>query len=377
MKFRQRNRSKLVLGGTYLTNGVVTGTETFSARDDSCGDYIEKKKRKSPIRLLPDSNCDINHKWRVPPVYSAKNSNFEVRGVRPEKAETPSYDGYPARGTGQRDTENVFYVNQLLARTHPFRSEYSVPVSMVEMLDIASLFKVAARSFSELVGSSYLQYRFGILQFVQDLNTLSSITKAIEARVKELSSLNQHGGLRRNVKLAEFPYTTVQKDKVIWSTFGFFVQADLYNSRRYTIRGSVRWRWKDGVTVSLTKLEAFNEAVKAVFDLGELDASTLWNAIPWTWLVDYFVDVNSWLQANENTNWVEPYDICIIRKMKTRTEYRNCRANVGFCQGGHLRAHLVSRDANLPVGAVPAVRFSLLTRSQVEVIFALLGKFRR
>jgi len=246
---------------------------------------------------------------------------------------------------------------------------------MVEMLDITSMFKLVARSFSDLLGGSYLSYRFGLPQFIQDIKTLSNITRAIESRMKEYNSLNLHGGLRRNVHLGGASYQS-GGNKTIWSTYGHFVTADWTSVRKYEVRGSVRWRWKDGVTISLTKLEAFNEAVKAVFDLEELDGSTIWNAIPWTWLVDYFVDVNSWLSANENTSWVEPYDISVVRIFKSRTEIKNLVCSDGHGIGGHIRGRIYSRDSNLIPSQYPVARYEFVTKTQYLTMLALLGKFR-
>lgn len=374
MEPRRREHNTLQSGGVYITNGVVTGHETFYVKENGIDDYWKKKRRKKPWPPLPPSDVDIYRTFRNPPTYFSSDSYFELRGVRPCKDNYPDLSGYPWRGSGQRATENDYYVEQLLASTHPFRYEYSVPVSLVEALDLADLFKQTAQTFAGLLGNSYLQYRFGFAQFYQDIQTLAGITKAIESRVKEFDSLSKFGGLSRNVKLFQHKWED-ENDQVIWSTYGHFIQAHWHNQRDYTIRGSVRWRWKDGVTISLTKLEAFNEAVKAVFDLGPIDASTIWNAIPWTWLFDYFYDVSSWLQANENANWVEPYDICIMRRFRSRDEWTKLNCSDGEGLPGYISWRVNSRDANLQPGRLPAARYELLTQKQYLTILALIGKF--
>jgi hypothetical protein len=375
MDARRRDRNKIAAGGVYITNGVITGHESFYALEEGIDDYWHKKRRSRATKLppLPPSDCDIYRTFRNPPIYFSSNTYFELRGVRPYKDQYPDLAGYPWRGSGQRETENNYYKEQLLAATHPFRYEYSVPVSMVEALDLADLFKSAAATFAGLIGNTYLRYRFGFSQFYQDIQTLSGITKAIESRVKELNSLSLQGGLRRNVKLFGTSWANAH-DETIWSTYGHFISANIDNRRDYEIRGTVRWRWKEGVDVSLNKLEAFNQAVKAVFDLGELDASTIWNAIPWTWLVDYFVDVGSWLQANENSNLVEPYDICIVRRFRSKTEIKNLSCSDGEGLPGHISWRVHSRDVVQP-GTLPFFRFSLLSEKQFLTIVALIGKF--
>ncbi|DAD51623.1 TPA_asm: maturation protein [ssRNA phage Gerhypos.4_39] len=375
MEPRHRSNHSLVAGGSVWANGVKQYDETYIEVEDDMDDFTGKHRRKKPIRLLPDSNCDIYRNTRVPPTYTDTGGYFELKQVRPYKDQYARVDEYPWRGSGTRESENAYFINVLLAKTHPFRSEYSVPTSMVELLDLPSMASIVAKSFSGLVGSSYLSYRFGFPQFVQDIKTLSGITKALESRVKEYSSLNRHGGLRRNVKLGENVYRDSGR-QTIWSTWGHFVTAEVTSIRKYIVRGSVRWRWKDGADISLSKLEAFNEAVKAIFDIGELDSTTLWNSVPWTWLADYFVDVSSWLQANENHSWVEPYDISIIRRFKSRTEIDNLEYDVGFGIKGHITGSIYSRDSNLNSTLFPAARYSFLTTTQYLTMLALLGKFR-
>lgn len=375
MDKRRRDRNKLQAGGVYLTNGVVTGHQSFYVLEEGIDDYWHKHRRPRKTRLppLPPSDCDIYRTYRNPPTYFSSDTYFELRGIRPFADRYPDLSGYPWRDSGQRATENSYFTDELLAKTHPFRYEYSVPVSMVEALDLADLFKQAASTFAGLIGNTYLQYRFGFSQFYQDIKTLNGITKAIESRVKEFESLSLQGGLRRNVDLFETKWANAH-DETIWSTFGHFINATLDNRRDYKISGSVRWRWKDGVTISLTKLEAFNEAVKAVFDLGPIDASTIWNAIPWTWLSDYFYDIGSWLQANENSNWVEPYDICIVRRFRSKTEIKNLSVSDGEGLPGHISWRVYSRDVTQP-NALPTFRYSLLSEKQYLTMVALVGKF--
>lgn len=379
---RHRERRTVFLTG-YTTNRDTSIPRTpwyVTSPEEITDDYWRKQKRKS-VKLLPVTNFDHKTIYRRPVYVSGEVAgNNTLTHAPAEPSFTPTIGSYyAARGTSQRNAENAAYVVKLLASTHPFRPEYSVPTALAELLDIGSLFKITAKSFSELAGTSYLYYRFGIVQFVQDIKTLSSITKALESRIKEFDSLSKQGGTRRNIKLDGLGQSgKYASDETIFSTYGATVRADKSYYNYYEVRGSVRWRWKNGVTVNLSKLEAFNLAVLKVFDLGELDAATIWNSIPWTWLADYFIDIGNFLQSIGDDNLVEPYDICITRRCKsTNTFYVSYKSSwIRTYGNGKYTIELTSRDADLVIPALPPLRYGLISKTQYLTLLALYGKFR-
>lgn len=382
MRSRHRSKSQWRAVGSITT--VADGHSDLVSEnyDEKYMDDVTEKKKDKTSRLLPATDLEIDHIERISPTLSSKGKGFYWTHRNVPMA--PQY--YPINNHWQsryyRDmSENPYYAVKTIAATHPFRSEFSVPTAIAEMLDIGTLFKLTAKGFADLVGSSYLQYKFGWVQFVNDIKTLATITRSIERRIKEFDSLGKKGGLRRKVDLDHTSWSDNGQQGFIYTLYGVYVVADWHRNQTNKVWGTIRWRWKPGILVSLSKLEAFNLAVQTVFDLGELDASTIWNTIPWTWLADYFIDIGSWLQASENADIVEFFDLCICREYKNITDLDPALFDVSQNQyysvnRGRMIRTQISRDVIRSLPALPPLRYSFLSKSQVLVLLALYGKFR-
>ncbi len=375
---RHRERTKKISSGS--TTVISTGAISYWQYDESSevtDDYTGKKKRdESYGGLLPPSNWDHEYVVRVPPTFTGTKGSWRHFGVPMVATTYPGSTGYPLRGTSQRNLENAQFALQVVAETHPFRYEFSIPVSIAELLDVGEMFKLTAKGFFDLIGTAYLQYKFGWVQFYNDIKTLHGITLALERRIKEFDSLSKNGGLRRTVKFVYSDSGGSSGGGYINSTYGVLIDSDTRTNWSYIVRATVRWRWINGYKISLSKLEAFNLAVSKLFDLGELDASTVWNAIPWTWLCDYFFDIGTFLSAHESQNVVEPFDICIVRFYRNKKYYYPKDVPAGIrAFPGYFIKEVKSRDV-VGIPNVPQFRFSLMSKSQTLVLAALYAKFR-
>lgn len=368
------------------SNGFVEqvgGPVTYAAEAKNSDDYWHKKKRSDGS--LPVSPCVIWTVFRDP---LRINRATNLGGPYYAFSQYPIYVGAvslanlvqvrPAIGSIARNNENIELGLQLLAATNPLRDEFSVPVFAKELVEISSLFKLAAGSLAGYLGSSYLNYKFGWVQFVRDLKTLSTITVAIERRIKEFQSLSMKGGLRRKINLKATSDNFVGGIGVIQSTYGVTMHGQYIGSRNCQTHGTVRWRYKPGFDTGLYKLEGFNQAVSKVFDLGALDSKTVWNMVPFSWLVDYFVDLNTWLGANDGSIFLEPYDICIVRKSKYRAKLKvtSKPLTIDVSGTGVLALDSYERDI-VALSSLTLPRISLLSGWELLTATALFASFKR
>lgn len=381
MEFRFRTHVNVgPLGRMYFPDTGETyslGSVTF--QQDWSDDYYKKEVREDST--LPPSSCKITHESRSPLCFSSQDGVLAAEGHPVQDQGSITSGQWNAcrtrKGSGARNSENAELYWELLAASNPFRPEFSIPVALKELVDITQLFKIAANSFASFAGSAYLNYKFGWVQFVDDLRVLASITTALERRIKEIQSLSKQGGIRRKINLRSKAVTFNYPDQIVNGNWGYLLHANIHKSLSCTIHGTVRWRWKDGVILNLSKLEAFNLAVTKIFDLGGLDSQTVWNLIPFSWLVDYFTELNDFLVANLGQGIVEPYDICIVRQLRGRVSYTPVSTpGVTFSNGGFYLLTEMDRDV-LTYSSFPVPNPSLLSKAQWVTIAALAASFKK
>jgi hypothetical protein len=150
--------------------------------------------------------------------------------------------------------------------------------------------------------------------------------------------------------------------------------------------GSVTWRPKRDKLLEVQALTDFNSAVKQVLDLEAPDPDTVWEAIPFSWLVDYFINIGEVLKAVESSDLVIPTDICIMRERHITTDAIWNVSNsvkgaepvrVFSCKDGRVETIVKNRTTPVVSGIADLLHFGFLSQSQAYTLFALLASLRR
>ncbi len=361
-------------------NGNVVGTSWYDDENTNCYDFWKKEHRKSPPQLkglLPATDFQLS-KYTGSPIHATNNTGVIRLDNFAAQYNGVVVDGghiFKARGSFARIIENNELAVKLLERTNPFRTEFSVPVFIKELVEIALMFRLAASSFAGYVGGQYLNYRFGWVAFVDDIKTLSTITEELEHRIRELVSLQKHGGLRRKISLDATALSGSISNFPTNSTWGFQCRVQMNWSKEIHFTGSVRWVPTRDFSEDLRKLSVVNLAFRKVFDLETIDPETVWQMIPFSWLVDYFADIGGYLAATNGAAKLLPYDICIMREYTcvdqgVRTSTHPYYVS-DLCK---YTLHSKCRDVVNDI-TFPGLRFNLLSASRWKVLLALFLKF--
>jgi hypothetical protein len=188
-----------------------------------------------------------------------------------------------------------------------------LPVFLFELGDLPKLVRLAGRGLAKLAGGN-LSVQFGWLPLIKDLGTLLDFASHYDKKSKEIAKLVSKGGLRRNVTLATRSATMASASVEIQSGWSV-IQQRSYSGKLW---GSVRWKPSLSPTSNYYRDPAL--AFRAALGLG-IEIATVWEALPWSWLIDYFTSIGDYLAAHRNVVPATATHICIMRMDVTSVIY--------------------------------------------------------
>lgn len=309
MTNRTRSRTFYSRTGYYQLNRYLIGSCAKSTAGNSvdisinvgsqvCNDHISSKP-------YYDGPLDITYSRINPP---------RVNGVIPRKCDNGTFSGpvhnyylaqlwNPANIPALPALAVGYYTNKALANANPNAPKIDLLAEIFELKDFPGMLRDLGRVLARRVRPSdvpggYLAYRFGWAPLFSDLYTLLHLAEAIEARKKELLAAAQGSGNRLSRTIArntgsvglfgnaEF-FNTVGPNSQLFATAGWIL--DYYEKWWYTARQKL-----------ISPLHAKTLDTDALWSVLGLDlsAATLWEELPWSWLIDYFVNVGDALSIN-------------------------------------------------------------------------------
>lgn len=392
-RVRRRNRSYKAPGTitwNYLpgVNGPEASTVTESVYGDvyayqaQMRDFIKKDRQLLSKRVL-NSDMDLTTwDWSDSTVsYHGPTIGGSVNAVYPHL-----YTGVDFSDTGFIPDHPLTFASKLYAETQPFRrGEYSMWVQAREMLELATLFQIKAASFLDLGANAYLNVKFGWLPFLNDMKTVGGLMEDHTKRVKELTALAERGWYSRKRVYLYGTSRTSESNVVIAShPWPVFITGVRKVRQKITYRGSCRWGLAPGAWRFFEELEAensiFRTAMEKLVGFEQPSPQDVWNIIPFSWLVDYFVKINDFLGANFDDGLFEITEGSVTRTIDWHaTITPDARvAPTGNATILTLRKHQKTRRC-VDEDWRPRIRFSgadLLSYGQWGVLAALLVKFR-
>jgi len=249
------------------------------------------------------------------------------------------------------------------ARTNPSRPYVDVPVELLQMGDLFHLIQKRGNSLIKELGRENLRYQFGIKPVVEDVFKIFNFNDQVDRRIKEIERLKSTKGLRRTVSVG---MGSLASD-VLWTqqSNGIFLSTRARGNTVREKRVHCRWTPTSDLSKMYTPAEMRRLIQRCVLGL-TVDFSTVWELIPWSWLIDWIGNVGTFLQASRNiipaslttcvvmthtrTEWSAPglsgtknnqhyslEPIQIIRESKTRTSVSpSVTAQFPFLDGNQL-----------------------------------------
>ena len=161
--------------------------------------------------------------------------------------------------------------------------------------------KLKAGDGPQTIASYHLSFTFGWIPLISDLRRLADFANQTDKVLARLEKLYSGKGLRRRLEkgLGSDTKESVTNNIAIESAHGevFFCSRKTFTTARRW--ATVRWRPTTVPKRSLHSEYYRRLALRTALGLN-LQTVYLWNAVPWSWLVDWFTNVGDYLSTHSN-----------------------------------------------------------------------------
>lgn len=327
------------VGGTWVGpyNGLTgyTGTSEFVQMSDATGP-----------KPWPDRNMSLTRNQVEP---------LRISGIY-EKTYKEVWDNYNPTNRSQytycptiTPVDTGYWVTKALANLNPNKPDVDLPVFLFELREFPRMLQQLGRVLNGKatktdVAGSYLAYSFGWAPLIGDLLKLLKLEESISRRIKYLTKHSGGGGkVKRTLGSSSYPRTsypytlswlnsppsvkgfaTVTEKKRIWFVSNMQIQTELP---------------KDNP-------EMRRMARNAVLGLN-ISAATLWEAMPWSWLIDYLGNIGDILEAQRGAIRFRAYNLNLMVESVVEDKLGGWTNSGSItCSGGTNRTIVKSRSVH-------------------------------
>jgi hypothetical protein len=272
-----------------------------------------------------------------------------------------------------------------LAESNPSKPTTDIPLFVYELREIPSMLKYYARFWKKHlqagrngsvpedlleVGNILLSYQFGIKPLIGDIQNILAFQTAIEKRRKDLEALNSKKGVHARVK-AGSGVVNSQTTPVLNTEGGILISGIVGKITKAQVWATTRWTADPAHPLPSTDEGMQALAIKAAYGL-DINVDTLYNAMPWTWLADWFGDLGDYVSTFRNTVPAIHSKVCVMRTTKTE-EYGQRTGSAGpFMTGGQsFSTHRTTLSRAVMPFVLPEAHMPILDARKWSILGAL------
>jgi hypothetical protein len=219
------------------------------------------------------------------------------------------------------------------------------------------------------VPNGYLAYSFGWAPMLKDLKSLVDLTKSLNDRLAYLKKA-RNGGVSTRRSLGK------SESRVSGGEYNLLPNGyGQYGLRSTEVTRTTDKFWMSSrmkVTNDLPPPEEIPEFLLRNYFGLNMSASTLWNAIPWSWLIDYLLNIGDLLDTTGGKLTWEVPSMCIMHRSEAVSTLENKRSELGLTWNGGDHMTTVTKRRNVYVN--PTLNFAFrpfLTNGMVANLGAL------
>jgi hypothetical protein len=308
----------------------------------------------------------------------AANWHVVYQGYNPENMSLASYCPEPT------PFDWVYWQTKALANMNPNRPTVDLPLFLYELKDFPRMLRDAGHLLKVIneggmklvkqlhpreVANAHLAYSFGWAPLVSDLLSLFNLSKSIEDRKAYFRSLERGTRVRRGLRRGEIARSISSNGYAIAASGEIDLMADVQFTEKLRV-------WFTANAKLMTKLPDASELQSLTEEtvLGlNVSAATFWEAIPWSWLIDYFANIGDLMAATRgNIPW-QATRMNLMATSEVETKLVNVRLRPGMTRftGGVLKNTVKRRYVSTyPTPSLSYDRF--LSGGQMAILGSLL-----
>jgi hypothetical protein len=168
-----------------------------------------------------------------------------------------------------------------------------------------------------------LAAQMGWKPLVSDIQKLSIFQLKVEQRLRDLDALFRKGGYTRRVRSSNWTSSVSNGPTIVTveSNLGDFIDCEKSSVTTVERWGSCRW-FPANQDYNLKTTKEMTRYVHSLILGLNAQPERLWDAIPWTWMIDWFSNVGDYMAANANTVPAYSSTPCVMTRTKTVTTWR-------------------------------------------------------
>ena len=345
---RERSRSYTVPGGTAIWHGSgwLGDFPSYMTVNETVADVVGNRDGVNPFyHKRIQSSGWVAEGYTKDPIYDHYAYNGMFSGYPP----------YPVGWYGESSPpSDSVSIEMAKSRTNPNRPITDLPVFIFEIKDIPRLIKQAGdlilhgrrllrkekEALYELpfkAADSYLGYQFGLRPLIRDVSNMMNFVGSVDKKIATLEKLYSNGGRGRSFHSTVYEDTARENPGWVVYVTGLYGDSNLFRISAITERKKwVSIKWKPLEPPPRTVDDKRWLATRLAYGL-DISFATLWEAMPWSWLVDWFTNVGDVLQNTRNTVPVSADNSCVMFQTKCRWQFDG-RYGDGYAAGGSPKA---------------------------------------
>jgi len=253
------------------------------------------------------------------------------------------------------------------ARTNPSRPYVDVPANLLDMRHaLESIQQAGLRTIDQVynAGSRWLYYKFVITPLVSDVIKMTNASDQINRRIADIQRLHGDLGYRKTVQ--SFAGAVSGTSAPFLQSAGALLRASNRYTTQTVMKTHIRWAANNPGPAPGPRI--LNGMARRAVQGGTFDFSTLWEAVPWSWAIDWFSNIGEYLVAQRNIIPARIVGVYPMTHTRTVNEFTAIPVNGGFMTAGRCLRESKRRS----VGSVSIdAHFNFLNGSQMGILASL------